>query len=1256
MQIRLTVLGPRSGRAVRGCDVLITAPGGTPLSAVAGALASAAGSAQSGGRSAGSSVVLYAGSQRLAPTAVLGVPPLVDGALVSLHTPAEQYGEGGGHADQGQYGRFGQYGRPPAELPRLHVVGGPDAGGVHLLPGGQARIGRSADADVPLDDPDVSRLHCEIAVGADGAVTVADLGSTNGTTLSGKAVGAQPVPFPPGALLGIGESTLRLAAAHTPEPAPLPSAPDEDGHLRVSLRRAAWPPSEYGGLGNEPGPETGAAYRDPADAPDPREAVTFGRGIPSPAADDPDGRRRATGERARGAHAPGGEADRPRVVDAIGAWAKRRLGGGGRGAGAGPETVDDTEAETLRGRWPDPAAVLLTALGPGRRLWERGPGHPDALNIRLGSADLVSEDGARRLPGVPFTVDLRSPLTAALALSGPRPRLAGLARAVLAQLCALHSPAALEIVLISADRARGSDQRAEEWSWVNWLPHLRPAHGQDCRLLLAFDRDQAESRTAELTRRLESGALGPRWATASAASVAAATAAYEGPYTVLVIDGDPGSVTLRETAARLAASGPASGIHVLSLTETGEHPVITTGLVAHLSGDVATTLHITPAAGSAAPAAAGPAGDPEHPRDADRAPDGDAGDAGEARAWPAGGSSDSRGRTRTGGDAGNAAGGPAGGGGRGADDRGRTRTGGPDARPAERDDGRGGTQAVGRDGDRDHGRSEGYGGTGGGPAASGAAVLASDGRGAGGAGRAGEPGRQQDLGRGPAGPGERSASAGRPQDAELGHPGARHTRAAGPLPVSPPEGIVVDAVSAAWAEHFARALAPLREADEQEMGGRSRHALPVTVRLLDELDLALATPAKIAARWAEAPAGAAAARAVLGAGGGGRVVVDLVAEGPHTVVGGAPGSGKTELLRSLAAGLAAAERPDRLALVLVDGAGQERGEGLLAVADLPHVSTHLVASDPVRMREFAQALSAELKRRAEVLGEQTFGAWHADRLVAATLPHQSGTADRKPTAPDAARWPDAAPQEPARSQPPGPVPVLPRLPRLVVIVDDFDALVAPALGSPGRPTAGSVVRALETVARDGERLGVHLVFATGRPERTAGTDADEAARLRIALRMPDPESATLLVHVEDPAGLDDAVPGRGYLRRPGGAVTAFQAARVSARIPRTATLRPTVVALEWERMGDPPARRQVRELGNGPTDLALLASALERAAESSASGAAAVSSPASADSATPASRAPSSAPPAPPASSGAESAGPAEEGPLSAISRATPLI
>jgi len=159
------------------------------------------------------------------------------------------------------------------------------------------------------------------------------------------------------------------------------------------------------------------------------------------------------------------------------------------------------------------------------------------------------------------------------------------------------------------------------------------------------------------------------------------------------------------------------------------------------------------------------------------------------------------------------------------------------------------------------------------------------------------------------------------------------------------------------------------------------------------------------------------------------------------------------------------------------------------------------------------------------------------------------------------------------------------LPRLVVLVDDFDALLSPALGSPGRPAAGSVVRALEAVARDGERLGVHLVATTARSERMPETELGQRAALRIALDAVSP-------------GAEEPAPGRGELRTAEGRVSPLQAGRVTGRIPRTSTLRPTVVPLEWERMGDPPARRPVRELGNGPTDLALLASALERAARS----------------------------------------------------------
>ncbi|MEV8336022.1 FtsK/SpoIIIE domain-containing protein, partial [Streptomyces niveus] len=685
--------------------------------------------------------------------------------------------------------------------------------------------------------------------------------------------------------------------------------------------------------------------------------------------------------------------------------------------------------------WPDPASVLMTALGPGPRLWERGPGHRESLVVRLGTTERPSPDGSGPLPSVPVTVSLRE--AGSLGLAGPRERLTGLARSVVAQLAALHSPADLEIVLVSADRNRSVEQRRREWGWLGWLPHVRPAHGQDCRLLLAYDRDQAAARLGELTRRLDDGPLGTGWASAGARSVAEAAGRFEGTATVVVVDGDPGSAALRETTARLAGAGSVAGVHVISLAETPAasplSPIAATyetacaaslsfrecGAVALLSGDVATALRLLRTA--------------------------------------------------------------------------------------------------------------------------------------------------------------------------VGEPAGHGTVA------------TVDAVSTAWADRFGRALAPLRtEAGSAAASGRSRQAaaLPRSARLLDELGLARATPASLMARWASA----AGSTTVLGTGPHGPVTVDLVEEGPHLLIEGPPGSGRSELLRAVAASLAAGGRPDRLGLLLVDGAGGERGEGLLACTELPHVTEHLVASDPILMREFAQALGAELKRRAEVLGRLDFAEWHNRREVAERMVGQRAPspAEQSPTGGASAGGTGGGTggaggtlggstvrlrQTTSRTRgEPGPGPVLPRL---IVLVDDYDALVAPALGSPGRPAAGSVVRALEAVARDGERLGVHLVATSARPERTSETELASRTRLRVVLDTPPVAPAP-----------EDLLPGRGRLGHPDGRVTPFQGGRVTGRIPRTATQRPTVVPLEWERMGDPPARRPVRELGNGPTDLALLASALERAARS----------------------------------------------------------
>lgn len=101
---------------------------------------------------------------------------------------------------------------------QLHVVAGQQAGTVWDLPIGAHEIGRSAA--LQLDDRRVSRVHARLVVTAEGA-TLSDH-STNGTTLDGQPVGADPVPLRPGQLVALGDSALVVAPARTPDAAVQP--------------------------------------------------------------------------------------------------------------------------------------------------------------------------------------------------------------------------------------------------------------------------------------------------------------------------------------------------------------------------------------------------------------------------------------------------------------------------------------------------------------------------------------------------------------------------------------------------------------------------------------------------------------------------------------------------------------------------------------------------------------------------------------------------------------------------------------------------------------------------------------------------------------------------------------------------------------------------------------------------------------------------------------------------------------------------
>ncbi|MER5867828.1 FHA domain-containing protein [Kitasatospora sp. NPDC002040] len=910
MQIRLTVLRPRSGPAAAGTatDVLVTAPVGTALGAVAGALAGAVG--VRGPRSA-THVHLYAGTRRIDEQTLLGHPPLLDGAVLSLNEPDPEAGEDG----------------PPAPA-ELRVTGGPDAGGVHRLHGDRIHVGRSSAADVPLDDPDVSRLHLSLHLGTDGRVTVRDLNSTNGTVLDGRFLRDEAVELSDGGLVRIGESTLQVVRTEIGEISGLPArtAPDGSGHLRLTV------------------------------TPSPRQAQAVPPEPPAPETPAPGGLARALLSRRRGRTEP------------TGASASRQHA-----------AVRARQAAAQRERWPDLATVLLTALGPGPRLWERGPAHPDSLTLRLGTADRPGGPGTAPgtvLPAVPVTVDLQT--AGSLGLAGPRPRLASLARAVLAQLAVLHPPSALSLVVVGAE-----PEQAADWAWSFWLPQLRPTHGQACRLLVGFGPEQTEARLTELADGPSDGLSGP-------------------PATVVLLDGTPTTPEARSALAVLLEQGPALGVFPICLAEDATDLPAGLGATAVVTGEVATQLTL------------------------DR---------------------------------------PLGGGGR---------------------------EQV--------------------------------------------------------------------------------------------EEIALDAVSPAWAERLARALAPLTEAAPVARG-----PLPDQLRLLDLLRLDTVTPAKLSARWAALPTGPGTATALLGTTRDESCLIDLAdpdePNGPHVLIGGARGTGKTELLRTLIASLAVSEQPERLRITVVEGRGSAPDDpsSLRGCTELPQVTEHVDAgADPRRAMLAAESLLDELAHREALFGELDFTGWHTARALGTPVPSLVTAGGGAPPAP-AARV--AAPRKAPD--------VLTAVPaRLVVVVDDYDALLAPTSPA-GRPLG----RALAAVAERGGRLGVHLVAATGSPEQTAGTELDEIAHLRIALRTADSADSDQLIHLADAAALPEDTPGRAYLRRPDGGVTAFQSARVSGRIPRTATLRPTVVAIDPAQLGTPPTRRPVRELGNGPTDLALLASALQRAAQ-----------------------------------------------------------
>lgn len=298
-------------------------------------------------------------------------------------------------------------------------------------------------------------------------------------------------------------------------------------------------------------------------------------------------------------------------------------------------------------------------------------------------------------------------------------------------------------------------------------------------------------------------------------------------------------------------------------------------------------------------------------------------------------------------------------------------------------------------------------------------------------------------------------------------------------------------VTAADAARAARALAGLAD-PEDPTGGTA--ALDGSVGIGELVERhgpgPIDDPIAIAAGWRNAGSDPPP-MAVLGTTADGVVALDLVRDGPHALVAGTTGAGKSELLRTLVVTLAAQCSPDHLTFVLVDYKG---GATFDACADLPHTVGVVTDLDDHLAERALVSLDAELRRRERVL-------------------RAAGAADLTEF----------------RSVPDRDV-----MPRLVVVIDEFATLAA---------ELPDFLAALVGIAQRGRSLGVHLVLATQRPAGVVSDDIRANTNLRIALRLQDVADARDVVGDDGPVSFPRRVPGRAMVRLGPGEHVVFQAAR-----------------------------------------------------------------------------------------------------------------
>jgi DNA segregation ATPase FtsK/SpoIIIE, S-DNA-T family len=309
-----------------------------------------------------------------------------------------------------------------------------------------------------------------------------------------------------------------------------------------------------------------------------------------------------------------------------------------------------------------------------------------------------------------------------------------------------------------------------------------------------------------------------------------------------------------------------------------------------------------------------------------------------------------------------------------------------------------------------------------------------------------------------------------------------------------------DSLSLDAAQALARQLAPYR----MSVGGDPEDALSKNLGLTQLLGLGDPYQVDPAVTWRpRAPRDRL--RVPIGVGPSGEPVDLDIKEaaqdgmGPHGLLIGATGSGKSELLRTLVLGLAVTHSSETLNFVLVDFKG---GATFSRLEDLPHTSAVItnLADELSLVDRMKDAIEGELNRRQELLRD----AGNYANLKDYEKDRENG-----------------APLKP--------------MPSLFVVVDEFSELLS------AKP---DFIDLFIAIGRIGRSLGVHLLLASQRLEEGRLRGLDTYLSYRVGLRTFSAIESRVVLGVPDAYELPNG-PGHGYLKIDTTTMLRFKAAYVS---------------------------------------------------------------------------------------------------------------